>query len=302
MISIDQLIAFNTVVRIGSLSGAEEELGIKVSAISTRLSSLEKNLNTVLMKRSKAGIELTSQGRLLFEFIKDFIPKLESIEEVINSNSDNIKGPLKVTTWHGIGSFLLPEYVIKFRKKYPDVLINILGDNRERDFADYNSDALIFPHYKEREDLIQLKIFSIQLDLYASKDYIAKYGAPKSLGDLVNHRLIGTTTFPEGAYLKTDWHLFQGTERMENFIKPFLVINSTAGVYNYCINGEGIGAFPYYYLDESSKDKLVKLFPEFQPPVLDFYYIYEKSMQDIPRIKAFGEFLLDAIPKLKEFK
>lgn len=300
MINIDQLVTFYNIVKAGSLTEAKDSLGVNVSSVSSRLKALEVNLNTVLMHRNKAGIQLTSQGRLLFEFIKDLIPKLNIIEEVINSDPLYIKGPLKITTWHGVASFMLPNYVIKFGQQYPDILVNLAGDNQERKFIDYHSDALILPYSKQEDGLDQFKVFSIQFHLYASKTYLETYGMPKTMNDLKHHRLIGTTPFPQGAYMKTDWHLFQGTNQLEKFIKPHLVINSSAGVFYYCIHHQGIGAFPDYYISEKGQDQLVRLFPEFQPPSLDFYYIYEKSMGNIPRIRAFGDFLLENVPKLKK--
>src|SRR5436853_334853 len=52
-------------VKAGSMMGAAEELGITQPAISTALGKLEKQLGVVIFHRSRKGLQLTHQGKLL---------------------------------------------------------------------------------------------------------------------------------------------------------------------------------------------------------------------------------------------
>ena len=60
--TIEELVAFRTVVDTGSITAAAEQLGHTVSAISRALSRLGQKLGTTPRRRTTRRLELTEEG------------------------------------------------------------------------------------------------------------------------------------------------------------------------------------------------------------------------------------------------
>ena len=290
---LNKLRTFYTVVKCGGLSRSEDILGIKVSSISAQLSSLEKEVGAVLLTRNKSGIKLTQSGCKLFSLLKTSLPNIDRIHETIGSNDKDLEGNLTISTWMGIGIYLITECIMGFMKKNPKLVINVIGDNAEIDFNTYEYDAAIREFIPNRDDLVQKELISYSHKLYASQKYLDQHGTPKTPKDLDNHRLISTSLKPDGKYKMVDWHLLAGMPK-GTFRAPHLVINSTAGVEKMLKEDLGIGTIAPFY-DSVVNNELVEILLDYEKPKLTFYYIYPKSMDDFPKIKLFGDSLLQEI-------
>ena len=60
--------AFLQIYREGTVQGAAKSLGLTPTAITQRVRSLEKDLNTTLFLRTKKGMLLTDAGKKLLQF------------------------------------------------------------------------------------------------------------------------------------------------------------------------------------------------------------------------------------------
>ena len=62
-----QLESFTAVVRLGSFTRAAEQLYISQPTISTHIRMLEEEFNTRLILRTTKSIDVTAEGRKLYE-------------------------------------------------------------------------------------------------------------------------------------------------------------------------------------------------------------------------------------------
>ena len=72
---------FRTVAEKGSVSAAAQELFISQSAVSQAIRQLEDQLQIRLFSRSPRGVSLTSEGKLLLEYVERGLSLIESGEE-----------------------------------------------------------------------------------------------------------------------------------------------------------------------------------------------------------------------------
>src|SRR3989338_10559041 len=112
-----------------------------------------------------------------------------------------------------------------FFESYPEIEVDIIGHDEQLDVKAREADVSIRPFTSDHPDLIQDYLFSCFLQLYASPEYLKKYGTPQKEKDLDKHRIItfGETTIRP--YANIDWPLRIGTEP-QTIRKPFLSINS----------------------------------------------------------------------------
>ena len=81
--TLDELLAFCTVIDTGSITAAANELGQTISGVSRALSRLEKKLGTALMNRTTRRIELTEEGTAFLAQARQIIASVEEAEEQV---------------------------------------------------------------------------------------------------------------------------------------------------------------------------------------------------------------------------
>ena len=68
---LDKYHAFMTIIETGSLTRAAEQLGCTQSAVSHCLDALEQEVGFTVMRRSRAKIQLTSEGERLLPAVRN---------------------------------------------------------------------------------------------------------------------------------------------------------------------------------------------------------------------------------------
>lgn len=300
-ISLDRLNVFYQVVKHGTYGKASEVLKIKAPAISHQITSLESNFGVALLIRGRKKLTVTPQGKILYDVLKQGLPNLEIIDDLIRTNANEPTGKLHIMTWFGISIFLLTRYIDQFVERYPEINLTVQGNINEEDFDFHRSDVMINSYKENEPDLIQQYLFTTQFKAYASPSYINKYGRPKTFEDLDKHRLIAVAQkVSHGVLDLSEWHLTQGRAEVDPR-KPFMIINSSNGCASMAIKGVGIACLPTYHV-ETIKEKLIDVFPDHEPPSSDFYYIYPRHLQNVKRVTLFGEFLQEKLGSQKALK
>ena len=100
---------FKEVAEAGNISVAARNLYISQSAVSQSVKQLENELQVRLFSRSPRGVSLTSEGQLLYEYVRSAISLLQTGEDKLSQTRELLMGDLvigasdTVTSW-----FLLP--------------------------------------------------------------------------------------------------------------------------------------------------------------------------------------------------
>ena len=68
--------------------------------------------------------------------------------------------------------------------------VELILTNEELDLAMREADVAIRLRRPAQPDLIQRRLFTVHFHVYASTDYIKRFGEPKTLEDLDHHRLL----------------------------------------------------------------------------------------------------------------
>ena len=286
----DKIRIFYTVAEAGSFTKAGDDLGLSQSAVSRQVSALERELKAPLFHRHARGLILTEQGDLLHRAARDMRLRLENTRARLEETSERPSGTLKVTTTVGIGSLWLTQRIAEFLDTYPDVNVEIILTNEELDLAMREADVALRLRRPSQPDLIQRRLFGIHFHVYASTDYIKRFGEPKTVEDLDNHRLLSFGG-DEPSYLLSIHAL--GTFGRENGAGPrpyHLVVNNVPALKAAVETGAGIAILPDYVVDGSAR--LVPVLREIELPMLESYLVYAEEMRNVARVQAFRDFLV----------
>jgi DNA-binding transcriptional LysR family regulator len=285
----DKLKVFHAAAEAGSFTHAGEQLGLSQSAVSRQVSALEQELSVSLFHRHARGLILTEQGELLYRTAHDVFMKLEAARTKLTDSRERPHGDLKVTTTMGLGIAWLTPRLGEFIDLYPDVRVQLITTDEELDLAMREADVAIRLRQPTQPDLIQRKLFAVHFHAYASPEYLKRFGTPRTLEDLDNHRiLVLTGTIPN--YLQSTNWLIEVARDGKGPRTPLLQINNILGIVTACRRGLGIAMLPDYLVEENGG--LVLLFGESEAITLDAYFVYPEELKSVARIQVFRDFLV----------
>ncbi len=127
--NLNQLKYFYTVCIYGSLSDASEYLYISQPSLSAAIKALEKEFGVSLFTRRHQGMELTKEGKMLYEMCKDILVRTEQLENIMK-DLGNERSRLRLGVPPMIGSLILPYIYCEFCQLYPDVTLEIVEGGR----------------------------------------------------------------------------------------------------------------------------------------------------------------------------
>ena len=104
---------------------AAKEKNIVVSAVSKRISDLEKAVGVNLFYRKNSGVELTPAGLEMQKHCTEIFNSINKMDESIKEYSLVSRGTVRVTANLSSISQFLPEDLATFSKKYPKIKIKL---------------------------------------------------------------------------------------------------------------------------------------------------------------------------------
>ena len=288
----DKLRIFHAVAAAGSFTHAGEKLNLSQSAVSRQISALEESVRAPLFHRHARGLILTEQGELLFNTVRDVFDKLAFVESQLAETKERPSGLLRVTTTVAFGSVWLVPRLRDFADAYPDVQVSVRVDDRELDLGMREADCAIRMHPPRQADLIQRHLLSVHVHVFASPEYIKKFGAPKSAADLDKHRIIVYGDDPNPPFPNVNWLLEVGTSSGKKRV-PTLMVNNISAILRAVENGIGIAAFPDYIAQQSTK--IQQVLPELEGPTYEAYFVYPEELRSSKRIAVFRDYLVQKV-------
>ena len=215
--------------------------------------------------------------------------KLEAVRARLADSSEKPTGPLRMTTTVGLGSTWLTDRIHEFIDLYPDVNLQLILDDEELDLGMREADVAIRLRQPVQPDLIQRRLFTVHMHLYAAPSYLERFGRPQTLAELDAHRIV-TFGVPVPQYLRdVNWLEVAGREP-SNPREPSLRINNLLSIRNAVTRGIGIAVLPDYMVENDPA--LERLLPEADVPSFATYFVYPAELKNSARVHVFRDFLL----------
>lgn len=129
-ISLKQLEVFVTIVECGNFTEAGKKLYLAQSTVSSHITALEETLRVSLFRReSKRTIELTADGKRVYQYAKDVVAKCNALEEAqaLEERRELVIGASTVPS-----KCLLPDLMVKFQQKNPNCCCVVRGGDSEQ--------------------------------------------------------------------------------------------------------------------------------------------------------------------------
>lgn len=170
------------IVKAGSLVNAAKVLNTDQPALSNKLATLEKKFGFKLINRSTPHrpLTLTRKGEEVFRVAEQTFALMQQLNTTL-SGEDNLKGKVRLSTTHSIASFIIAPMLFEFSELFPQIEVELLCNDSEIDIFSNEVDMVIRPYIDDDNLLFQEPLFSMQTGLYASVEYLEKFGTPKTV-------------------------------------------------------------------------------------------------------------------------
>ena len=186
---------FYEVVKYKNISKTAESMYISQSAITQSIQKLENILGGKVFYRNKNGVELTEEGKNLYEYIKNSIETMNNAENIFSKYINLEKGKIRIGGGNSLLSSLIFEPLLEFIKKYPDIEVSIgsgITDVLMQKLANGELDIVVLNlPYKDKKysniEIIPLKDSSFSF--FASRQYLEK-NPIKDFKEIEKHKLI----------------------------------------------------------------------------------------------------------------
>jgi DNA-binding transcriptional LysR family regulator len=274
---------FFKVSECGSLKGAAHVLGVNHSTVFRRINTLEDKLNVRLFERLKSGYILTSAGQEILECVQQMDEQMDAIHRRIQGKDIRLSGYLKISTTDTLGYYWLPHYIKRFKKRYPDIIIDLDIKTRYTNLTKREADIVIPAVNKQPDHMVGRKLSPLYFKMYASAQYLEINGLPKDSGDFVNHRFL----LPNEARAGLPANQWLRKLVPENCIEA--CCDKLSGLYKLAKQDLGITILPHYLGDaDSSLVEIMKL-PEHCHHAV--WILTHPDLRHTARVKAFMQFM-----------
>jgi DNA-binding transcriptional LysR family regulator len=192
-ITLEELLAFVTVVDSGSITAAAEQLEQTVSGVSRALGRLEEKLGTALMRRTTRRLELTEEGAALLTHARGILESVEVAEDQMALRRQQPAGKLRVNAASPFMLHVIVPLVGEFRRQYPEIELELNTSDQIIDLLEHRTDVAIRIGTLRDSTLHARRLCSSRLRVLASPAYLKERGRIKRVADLSQHSLLGFT-------------------------------------------------------------------------------------------------------------
>ena len=288
---------FIRVVDTGSFSKTAKELGVPVSTISRRVKDLEHHLGIDLLKRSTRYLSLTELGQTYYNQVKQAVRDFEMADLILKETSTEPSGKLKISALPSYADQHLYPILEKFRRLYPNIMIELLATDTVQDLMKDNIDFAIRPTNSPPENLVARVVDDHRMAIVASPDYLEKFGALKTPADIFKHKTICYGT--ESGQLA--WHAFYEKKWDKIITSPYFLCSDTCKILDIVVQGEGVALLPEWtYLESLNKGLVKKMNIGWEASFRDsfehkLFLIYDKKTSQLKRNQTFLKFFLEEL-------
>jgi DNA-binding transcriptional LysR family regulator len=187
----DNLKVFLATAREGTLAAAASTLSMDPSTVHRRIAALETDLATRLFDRSQQGYALTQAGEELLDHVAVMENEVLGIGRNVAGRDQRLSGTVRLATVDDLAFSLLPAILHDFRQSHRGVGVHLDVRSEFADLDRLQADVAIrFGTRPQSGRVVSRRVSRVATYLYASAEYLAAKGRPRSPQDLAAHDIV----------------------------------------------------------------------------------------------------------------
>lgn len=298
---LDAMQIFVRVAELASFTKAADSLGLPKASISTSVQQLESLLGTRLLHRTTRRVQLTLDGQIFYERSKDLLADMDDLEGLFQQGASNLTGRLRIDMPSSMAKNRVIPRLPEFLAQHPQLQVEISSTDRRVDLIREGFDCVVRVGKLGDSSLIARPLGVLALLNCASPGYLARFGTPKTLDDLIQHQLIH--------YVPILGSKSYGFEYIENGEAKQLVMQGNISVNNSdaysaaCLAGFGIAQIPRVGAQEYiAQGKLVEILPAYRAEPMPVSLLYPNRRNLSRRVQVFMDWISELLTEYVDEK
>lgn len=232
---------FLQVSESGNFGRAATQLNLSKAVVTRYVAMLETHLNTRLLNRTTRSLSLTEAGRNYLEGCRQIIEQLDDIDANAARMSRDPVGELRIVASTSFSLTGLTPFLAHYRSRYPHVKLHTTLLDRQVDLVEEGFDVgLVTSYLVHSVSLVSRPLMTVGTIVVASRDYVARHGAPESPSALDAHTLVGFPAEIRGVSVVFS----RNGEKCKVSPDPVYVVNNGLMLRQAVLAGMGIGVLP----------------------------------------------------------
>lgn len=272
---------FLAVARSGTFVKGASDAGTSFETARRQLIGLEATLGVKLCLRSRAGVQLTPAGEVLYGAAVVCEAAVADANRSLAGLNTRPEGLVRIATTDGLAAFWVTPRLERLYERFPGLTVQLQYRPHQPDLANAEADIWIGYSEPQAKSLIRMPLGRIEFRPVAARSYLARHPAPRSWDELASRHYLLThsyyTEHDDDADFARWASIVNGSPRvrLETDLSMSLLAATVAGL--------GISLQPKGVLDQYETLELIDLPCSAAGP---FWLVYHEHLRHIARYRA----------------
>lgn len=147
-------------------------------------------MGVVLVIRHARGVELTPEGQAALDVAHSVEHQVEELRRTLTGRVVDVSGRVRLSCTAPVAMEVLPPILARLRTDHANLGIDVVVDSHASDLDRREADIAIRMFQPRRASLVARRVGESFTALYASRSYVERFGLPRTLDELGEHRVI----------------------------------------------------------------------------------------------------------------
>jgi LysR family glycine cleavage system transcriptional activator len=280
--------AFEAAARNASFTKAAQELGMTQAAVSYQIKVLEERVGVPLFLRRPRQVTLTEAGKQLAPAVTEAFALLSQAYAAVRTGAE---GTLVISTIQTFGSNWLARHIGSFQIAHPSIAVRLDTSSHMVDFGREEVDVGIRSGGGKWPGLAVHMLFHADFTPMLNPKLAESFGGVKEPADLLRLPILD----PGDPWWR-QWFAAANVPADELDRRPGSSMGSQAYLGSAAMAGQGVAILTRaLFAAELADGRLIQPFDLVGEDGLAYWLVYPEARRNVPKIRAFREWLLAEI-------
>lgn len=277
---------FNLVASEGGFGIASRVSGRPKATLSRRVMALEESLGVRLFERGARKLKLTEDGRALHERTSALLAEILEVGQCLTEGSLQPRGRLRVSVPLLIGQTMLGRLAAEFSRRYPEVELEVIAEDRYVDLVDEGYDVVVRVNPRADASLVGRRIGREELVVVAPpgvpRPRPARDGTPRHVPAVAMIHLAD----------RGPWKI---TDRLAIVPDARIRLSSLLMVRDAVCAGAGVALLPRTVVEEDAANGHLTIWSTVPHRTSELWVLHASRRLVSTKVTAFVDFLVESL-------
>lgn len=292
MDSLTSMKIYCSVVESASFAAAARRLRLSRAVVTKHVASLEDRLHVRLLERTTRKLSVTEVGGRYYERCAQILAEVEEAEREAQQATATPRGTLRISAPHHFAPAHIAPYLAEFRRRHPEVELDISLSDRFVDLIEEGFDVAIrISDMLAESSLVARRLAPCRFVVCGAPGYFRRHGEPRAPDDLAKHPCLGYTLSPR----ERSW-VFACPDDKRHVVHVNGPLRSNSGdlLRVSALSGAGVVLLPTFLAGaDLEAGRLKAVLADYRVQEYGIYAVYPSRKHLSAKVKAFIDFLAE---------